>query len=124
MNIPAFWERPWFKSSFPINLFGIAGRSTRRQFAVSLVLTVLMVVTIGIENSENMRLAAMAFGLAILVTAIIRRFHDCELPMWWIISGLVPYIGWGFLLFTCFQSGTHGRNKYGPDPRGRTGWND
>jgi uncharacterized membrane protein YhaH (DUF805 family) len=46
-----------------------------------------------------------------------KRCHDRDKSAWWILMGMVPYIGplWAFIELGCLE-GYHGRNQYGPDP--------
>lgn len=60
------------------------------------------------------------FYLVILIPSLavqVRRFHDQDRSGWLILLGLIPYIGGLILLvFMCLE-GTHGPNRYGPDPK-------
>jgi uncharacterized membrane protein YhaH (DUF805 family) len=58
--------------------------------------------------------------LAFLIPSIavqVRRFHDQDKSGWFILLGLIPYIG-GIILFVfmCIE-GTRGPNRFGPDPK-------
>jgi len=60
------------------------------------------------------------FYLVILIPSLavqVRRFHDQDRSGWLVLLGLIPYIGGLILLvFMCLE-GTHGPNRYGPDPK-------
>ncbi|MCW1381534.1 DUF805 domain-containing protein [Novosphingobium sp. KCTC 2891] len=67
------------------------------------------------------------WGLVTLVPNIavtVRRLHDRDLSGWWylavVLLAMIPYIGGlvniGFLVLMCLE-GTHGPNRFGPDPR-------
>ena len=65
-------------------------------------------------------LILLIFGLAVFVPALavqIRRFHDQDKSGWFVLLGLIPFIG-GLvvLVFMCLE-GTSGANKFGPDPK-------
>lgn len=47
----------------------------------------------------------------------IRRLHDADFSGWWLLIGLVPFIGFIAQLILPFFEGTEGPNKYGSDPR-------
>ena len=50
-------------------------------------------------------------GLAIEV----KRWHDLDKSGWWVLLGLIPYVGGLIkLVFLGFLPGTPGRNNYGP----------
>jgi uncharacterized membrane protein YhaH (DUF805 family) len=48
----------------------------------------------------------------------IRRLHDVGRTGWWVLRGLVPIVGPLVLLFWYCSGGTHGPNRFGPDPNG------
>jgi len=49
-------------------------------------------------------------GLALLV----RRLHDTDTSGWWMLIGLVPYMGGIVLLIFTLLKGTPGPNRYQP----------
>lgn len=58
-------------------------------------------------------LAALIPGLACQV----RRFHDQDKSGWFVLLGLIPFLGGLIVLvFMCLE-GTSGTNQYGPDPK-------
>lgn len=70
--------------------------------------------------SSGLLLTMGLFYLAIIIPSIavqVRRFHDQDRSGWFILLGLVPYIGGLILLvFMCLE-GTRGPNRFGPDPK-------
>ena len=64
------------------------------------------------------------FALAVLIPSIavqVRRFHDQDKSGWFVLLGLIPYIGGIVLIvFMCLE-GTKGPNKFGPDPKNPEG---
>lgn len=58
-------------------------------------------------------------SMALIVPTIavaVRRFHDQDKSGWMILLSLIPLIGGIiFLVFMCLE-GTHGPNRFGPDP--------
>ena len=52
-------------------------------------------------------------GLAVTV----RRLHDQDKSGWFILIGVIPYIGGLILLGMMCLPGTTGPNRYGPDPK-------
>jgi uncharacterized membrane protein YhaH (DUF805 family) len=60
--------------------------------------------------------------LALLIPSLavsIRRLHDTNRTGWWLLLGLIPFLGALVLLIFYLLDGTPGPNKYGPDPKGR-----
>ncbi len=80
-----------------------------------------------IEPSAGMMAGIGIVGMILLVYALavfipslavtIRRFHDQDKSGWFILLGLIPFVGGIILLvFMCLE-GTRGDNRYGPDPK-------
>jgi uncharacterized membrane protein YhaH (DUF805 family) len=47
----------------------------------------------------------------------VRRLHDTGRTGWWLLIGLVPFIGWIVLLYF-FVLDSENDNQYGPYPKG------
>lgn len=62
-------------------------------------------------------LALFLPGLA----AGVRRLHDTDRSGWWILIGIIPIIGW-ILIIVWFCTDSKPDNKYGPNPKGATGF--
>ena len=61
------------------------------------------------------------FALAVLIPNIavsVRRMHDIGKSGWFILIGLIPLIGWIYVIYCYVQPGQAGPNQYGPDPKG------
>jgi uncharacterized membrane protein YhaH (DUF805 family) len=74
--------------------------------AVSVVVELLAIVT-------------FIYNLAILIPSLavtVRRLHDTERSAWWMLTLLVPVIGWALLVFFLAQDGTSDENRYGSKP--------
>ena len=57
-------------------------------------------------------LATVIPGFAVTV----RRLHDSDHSGWWLLIGLVPFVG-GIVIFVfTIIGGTRGPNRFGPDP--------
>jgi uncharacterized membrane protein YhaH (DUF805 family) len=63
-------------------------------------------------------LLALAIYLFCGVCLTVKRLHDRDMSGWWILVGLIPYIGplFTFVVAGCL-AGTNGSNSYGPDPK-------
>ena len=56
------------------------------------------------------------FALISLIPSIavsVRRMHDIGKSGWWVLVGLIPLIGWIWLLFLAAGKGEPGANTYG-----------
>jgi uncharacterized membrane protein YhaH (DUF805 family) len=110
------------------------GRSRRKEywmftllnFIVAVVLYALMFMGINYETGEPGVLGMLAMGLlgiyflAILIPSIavqVRRFHDQEKSGWFVLLGLIPFVGGLIVIvFMCLE-GTRGPNRFGEDPK-------
>jgi uncharacterized membrane protein YhaH (DUF805 family) len=67
-------------------------------------------------------LVFLAIALLIPNLAVsVRRLHDRNLSGWLVLMLLVPYLGPLVILVLMMLPGTRGPNRFGPDPRGRSG---
>ncbi len=115
-----------------------SGRSRRKEYwmfslfliLVSIVLFGILFAVGGLDAGGSGLVGStflVVFGLfflAVLIPSIavqVRRFHDQDKSGWFVLLGLIPYVG-GFIVFVfmCLD-GTHGPNRFGPDPKGRGG---
>lgn len=112
----------------------VEGRSSRKEFWMFIVFNVLVVVTLvialaalGLSGDSVwtlglgvlLGLAGLLFTLASIVTILtlqVRRFHDLDKSGWLVTLNLIPYIGWAIVLILMLWKGTHGDNRFGPDP--------
>lgn len=63
----------------------------------------------------------LLYSLAILIPSIavgVRRLHDISRTGWWVLIGLVPFIGIIVLIIFFVTDSTPGSNQYGPNPKG------
>ncbi|MET0230990.1 MAG: DUF805 domain-containing protein [Rhodanobacteraceae bacterium] len=59
------------------------------------------------------------YGLVMLVPGIavsIRRLHDIDRSGWWLLLGLVPFVGLLLIYFMALDS-SGGTNRYGHNPK-------
>lgn len=75
--------------------------------------------SVGFNMSGGILTLLFALGTLVPNLAVsVRRLHDGGKSGWMLLIGLVPLIGWLYLLFLYVQPGTTGPNAYGPDPKG------
>jgi uncharacterized membrane protein YhaH (DUF805 family) len=61
----------------------------------------------------------LIISIPISLAASIKRWHDRNKSGWWILIGLVPFIGGLWALIECgFLPGTMGPNAYGTEASG------
>ena len=60
------------------------------------------------------------YSLALLLPSIavgVRRLHDIDKSGWMMLVGLIPLIGWIWLIVLFATEGTPGANEYGINPK-------
>ena len=107
------------------NYANFAGRALRSEFwywvlfgiGVSIVANIVDgILGTGSTMGATGIVGSLA-GLALLVPNIavgIRRLHDIDKSGWWILVGLIPVLGWIYLIYLYVQPGTSGANRFGP----------
>lgn len=120
--------------------FQISGRSRRREFWLFVLAVAVIQIGIqaafahGVGQSDANSFAWIGsvsplgqalsglVGLFALIpgwTAAVRRLHDVDRSGFWLLAGLVPFVGWLALLLLLCLDGTSGTNRFGTDPKGR-----
>jgi uncharacterized membrane protein YhaH (DUF805 family) len=98
---------------------GRARRSEYWWFTLANVI-VALVLALLIAVADIFWVLYVLYGLALIVPSIavtIRRLHDTDKSGWWILIGLVPFVGGIILLvFMCIDS-TRGPNQFGPSEK-------
>ncbi len=106
----------WYIKAFK-NYLGFTGRARRKEdwmFTLVALDTMLGLRIIGEQG-----LLTLIYGLVVLLPALavqFRRLHDTDRTARWLFVLLIPVIGWLMILAFNTQEGTHGENRYGPDP--------
>ncbi|EPE2228490.1 DUF805 domain-containing protein [Cronobacter turicensis] len=116
----------WYIKAFK-NYLGFTGRSRRKEYwmftLVNLILAGVMVALdtmLGLRIIGEQGLLTLIYGLVVLLPALavqFRRLHDTDRTARWLFVLLIPVIGWLMILAFNTQEGTHGENRYGPDPK-------
>ena len=58
----------------------------------------------------------MVVSLGLLVPNVavtIRRLHDIDKSGWYLLAGVIPVLGWIYLIYLYLQPGTPGANRFG-----------
>ena len=94
-----------------------------------LVIAVIAVIAIGLgtaTDSGSLGTVGVVFlvvyVLAVLIPSLavqVRRFHDQDKSGWFVLLGLIPYIGGLSTFVFMLIDGTPGPNQYGDDPKAR-----
>lgn len=73
-----------------------------------------------VSASFNIGLLGGIYALAVLLPGLavaIRRLHDTDRSGWWILIGLIPFVGGIVLLVFFVLEGTRSANRFGADPK-------
>jgi|SRR5882672_8111398 len=104
-------------------LLSFEGRIGRKIYWMSYLAFIGVMIVLGIVASflgtAGMIILPLV-GLAIIWPALAiqaKRWHDRDKSAWWILIGLIPFIGplWA-LIENGFLRGTEGQNRFGADP--------
>jgi len=109
------------------------GRARRQEYWMFFLINLGILIALGIVDAAVGTRTRAGFGvltgiydLAIFIPSLavaVRRLHDTDKSGWWVLIGLVPAVGWIILLVLLALDGTHGPNRFGPDPKtGEAGW--
>jgi uncharacterized membrane protein YhaH (DUF805 family) len=108
---------------------GFKGRARRSEywwfalfsFVVSLVAGILDgVLGTSLGEGGSLGVIGLIVNLALLLPALavgVRRLHDTDKSGWWLLIGLVPFVGAIVLLVFFVKAGTPGTNRFGHDPK-------
>lgn len=104
------------------NYAGFTGRARRTEywmfFLVNLIIA-LVLDLIGLKF-QVFTFIGLIYGLAVLIPGLavgVRRLHDTGRSGWWLLIGLIPFVGAIILIVLLAIEGQPGDNQYGPDPK-------
>lgn len=110
------------------NGFVYRGRASRSAYwwfvlfevIATVVLELLIVIPAATHSSAIVGLFLIIVSIAIIYVALvglaltIRRLHDIDRSGWWVLIGLVPFVGGIVLLIFSLLEGTPGPNRFQP----------
>jgi len=99
-----------------------SGRARRSEFWWFTLFAIIVYIVVGIIDAaiKNAVLGVIV-ALALLLPSLavtVRRLHDTGRSGWWILIGLIPFVGAIVLLVFECQDSQPGANNYGPSPKG------
>ncbi len=108
------------KSGFS-NYVNFTGRASRSAFWYWFLFALIVGIGADIVDyvMDTGNLVGELWGLATLLPNLAvgaRRLHDTDRSGFWLFIGLVPLIGWIWLLVLWCLKGTSGTNRFGGDP--------
>jgi len=95
-----------------------SGRARRKEYWMFWLVNFIIEVLLGMLDVSigTLGLLGAIYSLFIFIPGLavtVRRLHDTNRSGWWILIGLVPLVGWIFLLIFMIQDSTPGSNQYG-----------
>ncbi|WIH03933.1 DUF805 domain-containing protein [Xanthomonas translucens pv. graminis] len=112
-----------------------SGRSRRKEYwmftLLNIIVIMVLMVLVGIgggfggqNGTSALSMAAFVlvclYSLAMLVPSLavqVRRFHDQGKSGWYVLLGLIPWLGGVVVMVFMLMEGARGANAYGPDPK-------
>jgi uncharacterized membrane protein YhaH (DUF805 family) len=101
-----------------------SGRARRKEYWMFAFVNIIIFVILGIlgyfVNGQIGGIIGGIYGLLVLIPSLavlVRRLHDIGKSGWWILIGLVPFIGEIVLLIFSVMDGQPGQNQYGSNPK-------
>nr|WP_223160744.1 DUF805 domain-containing protein [Salinispora cortesiana] len=100
---------------------GFSGRARRSEYWWFYLFTVILGFAGGILNGVlETSFVSVIVGLALLLPSLavgVRRLHDTGRSGWFLLLGLIPFIGFVVLLVFFVQDSKPGPNRFGPNPK-------
>ena len=101
-----------------------SGRAKRREYwtfvLINLVISLILSFidrSLGFASADTgIGVLSGIYSLAVFLPSLavmVRRLHDTGRSGWWVLIGLIPFIGWIVLLIFALLEST-GDNEYGP----------
>ena len=99
------------------------GRARRKEYWMFFLFNVIISIVLGVIEAMvgGPGIVGGLYALAVLLPALgvtVRRLHDTGRTGWWILVGLIPFIGFIVLLVFMVLDSHPGDNEYGPNPKG------
>jgi uncharacterized membrane protein YhaH (DUF805 family) len=99
-----------------------SGRARRKEYWMFFLFNIIISFVLGVIEgvAGGPGVIAGIYTLAILIPGIavsVRRLHDISRSGWWLLIGLVPFIGAIVLLIFAVQDSRPEENQYGPNPK-------
>lgn len=103
------------------------GRAGRKEYWLFILANLIVSVAIGLAaagvsaiTSMNLMFISTIYAFAVLLPGLgvsVRRLHDINRSGWWVLLGLIPFIGSVALIVMHCLPGTEGDNQFGARPK-------
>ncbi|MET3984539.1 DUF805 domain-containing protein [Streptomyces sp. PvR034] len=98
------------------------GRSRRQEYWMFFLCNLAAVLVVAIVDNVigTFPLLYVLYALAVLLPGLglaVRRLHDTGKSGWWLLIGLIPFVGGIWLIVLMATEGHAQPNQYGPNPK-------
>ncbi|MGW1073069.1 DUF805 domain-containing protein [Streptomyces sp. NPDC002537] len=98
-----------------------SGRAGRQEFWMFTLISFVISIVVAVVDAAlgTSPLLGALYSLAVLLPSIavgIRRLHDTGRSGWWLLIGLIPFVGIIVLVVLWALDSTPHDNAYGPSP--------
>jgi uncharacterized membrane protein YhaH (DUF805 family) len=93
-----------------------SGRARRKEYWMFFLINMIIATVLYLISNFLYNI----YGLAVLIPGLavsVRRLHDIDKSGWWLLVGLIPVIGWIWLIVLAATDSQPGQNQYGPNPK-------
>lgn len=104
------------------NYVNFRGRARRKEFWQFYLVT--MIISFALQVAESSLGAgpyvSTVYGIAMFLpclSVIWRRLHDTDRSAWYLLAGIIPVVGWIFVLSYLVSDSRPCTNAYGPSPK-------
>jgi uncharacterized membrane protein YhaH (DUF805 family) len=107
------------------------GRARRTEYWMFVLFTAIIQIVLAVLDSllglafmPGTGVLTMLYLLAVLLPSLgvsVRRLHDTGRSGWWVLIGLVPFLGAIVLIVFAALEGDRGPNAFGSDPKTAVG---
>ena len=94
------------------------GRASRTEYWMYFLVNIIIGLVLSIAGLD---IILWIYTLAVFLPGLgvaIRRLHDTGRSGWWLLIGLIPFIGVVVLIIFMVMDSEPGQNKYGQNPKG------
>jgi uncharacterized membrane protein YhaH (DUF805 family) len=98
-----------------------SGRARRKEYWMFFLFNIIFSAVLSIiDVAIGIYVLSSIYSLAVLVPSLavsVRRLHDTNRTGWWILIGLIPFVGTIILIVFLATDSQPGENQYGPNPK-------
>ncbi|MDX2390827.1 MULTISPECIES: DUF805 domain-containing protein [unclassified Streptomyces] len=98
------------------------GRSRRQEYWMFVLCTIPVVIVLMVIDFAlgSYPVITWIYTLAVFLPTLglsVRRLHDTGKSGWWYLVGLIPFVGWIWMIVLMATEGDAGPNAYGASPK-------